>query len=951
MLLHRIPLMSIPLFALGALCAPGADAQTPDGSAAAQEEPSLEVIVTGSRIARTNDTTSTPLQVLSAQSLADDANFDIGDSINQIPAVSAINFGQEVSNTGANNAGVTAINLRGLGENRTLTLVNGRRYVSGVQNQGIVDLSTIPSILVERMEVTTGGASAVYGSDAIGGVLNIILRRKFEGLEFTSQYGQAAQGDGESHGFSLLAGTSGAEGRISAMGYASFNKTEPVSAGDRDFSKDTIRLLDLARPQDAIVGPAANSPVTGRQTIFFPNSRTASAAAIRTVVLPDGTLDAYDPARDGLNVQDYRLLLMPSKRYMLGGNASYQFSNDVRLFLETNFARTETLALIQPTFFQSGSTSNIGGASPNAIPVTIPVDNPFIPQGIRDQIPSDRTEFGFGRLLYELGGRGYAFRRHTYRGVVGFDGELESPTTEGKWRWEAAYGYGRTSMSLLQHLASNVNMYDALRVESDGAGGYQCASASARARGCLPINLFTGQALTEPELNYLRADGVQQAEVGQRFATASISGDLFALPAGPFGMAAGVEWRKEDSQFEPDSAFAAGLLTGAQQFPVSGDYSVKEAFVEVNAPVLKDAPFARLVELEAAFRTADYTTVGRANAWTFGGSWKPVDDLRLRAVKARAVRAPNIGELYAPPTYGGASALDPCAGGGVTTGLDPQTAAARQAYCASLGIGSDFVQENPIIYTYSGGNTDLDAEIARTLTFGLVLTPRALPRASFSVDYYEIDIDNAIEQLGTQTLLDQCANTADSFFCDTITRDPVTQTLLRVDNQSLNVSTLRTSGLDVQASYGLPWTSLGADLAFALDYTHLLRYETRPVLGADIIESRRLSTYPADRANLRVSFDRGPWRIALTEKYIGKTLRATDLSFDGNAIPAYWYTDMQVRFSQQRYSLYVGLNNLFDKQPPVIAQGYEGNIFGYNTDPRTYDTIGRYYYAGLTVKF
>jgi outer membrane receptor protein involved in Fe transport len=928
---------------------------THSGGLAAQEQAAVEqeIVVTGSRIARSNDTTSTPLQVLSAQALEDEGAIDIGQSINNIPAVGNVNLSLETSNTGQYNAGITGVNLRALGEMRTLVLVNGRRYVSGIQNQGVVDLATIPPELVERVEVMTGGASAVYGSDAIGGVVNVLLRKRFEGLRFDTQFGQSAEGDGESRKVSILAGTISDDERMSAMGYIGYNDSEGISAADRDFSKDTILLNNLGAPDTAIVGPAANSAVTGRQTVFFPNSTNASATAIRTVVLPDGTLAPYSPARDGLNVQEYRLLRMPAKRYQLAGIADYKLTDNVRFFLETNFARSETDAEIQPTFFQTGSTANIGGASPTAIPVTIPVDNPFIPEGIRSQIPAGRTSFGFGRLLYELGARSYSFDRDTYRAVAGLDGKFGSPFGDDDWRWEASYTYGKTSIYILQHLASIVNMYDSLRVEADPAGGYRCTDVAARARGCVPVNLFTGQAFTAQDLAWLSADGSVNSNVDQQVVSATLSGNIFSLPAGEVGAAVGVEWREENSTFSPDTAFSNGLLTGAQQFPVSGKFDVREAFVEINVPVLKDLPLINRLELEAAFRTADYSSVGKADSWKFGGSWKPIEDLRLRAVKARAVRAPNIGELYAPPTYGGASALDPCSGGGRITGLDPATAATRQAYCASIGITSAYVQPNPIVFTYSGGNPNLDAETADTLTLGLVYTPQFLPGASLSVDYYDIAIDDAMGSLGTQLLMDRCADTGgDPFFCDNITRSTTTLEVTRVDNQQLNVATLTTKGIDFEVGYQLPLESINSNLGFGLNYTHLMEYESQPLPGATVVVSDGLSTYPGDKANLRIGFDRGPLHVALIERYVGETKRILTLDFAGNDIPAYFYTDAQVRYTHnEKFSAYLGVNNLFDKTPPIIPVGYPGNVFGYNTDPRTYDALGRMMYVGVSAKF
>jgi iron complex outermembrane recepter protein len=922
------------------------------GTAPGSDEANVsEVVVTGSRIARSNADSSTPLQVLGADVLEDEAEANLGDILNELPAFNNAAF-TSANATGGRQSGVTGINLRGLGENRTLVLVNGRRYVSGIQSQSVVDIATIPTPLLERVEVSTGGASAVYGSDAIGGVVNLITRKTFDGVQFTSQYGETAEGDRQSRTFGILGGSSFGE-KASALGYAGYSEDGAAFSRDRDFSNFDVLLGNAALPQNALLGPAAGSPVTGRTTIFFPNSSTASASAIRTVVLPDGTVAPYNIARDGLQMADYRMLAMPATRYLLAGNLGYDFTDSTRFFLETNFARVDTDSQIQPTFIRSGSTANIGGASPTAIPFTVPVNNPFIPAQILAQVPMGRTEFGIGRYVHELGPRSYEHRRTTYRAVAGVEGEFAAPFTSGTWRWDASLNYGQTNAFEREPSLAHVErLYQAVRVEPNGAGGYQCVERAARAAGCIPINLFTGQSLTPAEIAWMSASVVMDSEVEQKVASASVSGNLFELPAGPLASALGVEWRREESAFTPDSLHSAGLTSGAQQLPISGDYSVREAFVEVRAPVLRDLPMLLAFELEAAFRRANYSTVGAADSWKFGGSYMPIEDLRFRAIRARAIRAPNVSELFNPPTYTGASTLDPCSGGGLTGGLDPETAASRQAYCASLGIGPGFVPPSNIIATYSSGNPDLDAEVSDTLTFGLVYTPGFLRNATLSIDYYDIDIEAAMQGLGVQLLLDQCANSGNPFFCDNVFRDPNTLGLVRVDNVTLNVATRKTTGIDATFAFTQPLARLGGDISFDLNYTTFLDVETQAIATASPSTLRGLSSYPKHRFNLRLGYDRGPWRFALSQRFIGETKRSVDLSFDGNDIPAHLYVDAQIRYTHgERYSFYAGANNVFDKQPPFVPAPYPDNVVGTNTAPSAYDLLGRRFYAGIKVDF
>jgi iron complex outermembrane recepter protein len=931
------------------LAAPVAAQEVAPAAASTAEASAVpDIVVTGSRIRRANEVQSTPVATLGAAELASRGTVNIVEALSALPAVGANTLSPSGAPRNTLLAGLYTVDLRSLGSSRTLVLVDGKRYVSGLQGSSAVDISTIPTDLIDRVEVTTGGASAVYGSDAIAGVVNFVLKKKVDGLQLRAQSGISSRGDAGQYKVGLVGGGSFADDRGSFVAYANYDKTKPVYAADRSISRNGVSIADPTRPDLALIGPSSYTSLRTTQGVFGLNGATISGATVRRTVLADGSITTPLGSRDGDNPNEYNIIYSPSERYMFGARFNYELSDAINFTMDGSYAHNETLQRFEPTFLNSGS-SNIGG--PTGLSNTIPVNNPFIPAAMRALIPAGRTDISFARDFTEFGPRDLHYTRELYRFVGGLDGKFE--VMGRNWSWDAYYEYGRTTLdeTMLNGIDTQ-RFYQSQRVESNGAGGYRCVDAAARAQGCIPVNLFTGQRLTAAEMGWLGASATIDSSNTQQVAAASVTGDLFNISRSPVAFAAGVEWRKESSNYVPSEALRNGLISLQFAGITKGDFTVKEAYAELTVPLLEGLPFVDYLEVEGAYRYAKYSISGGASSWKIGGTYRPIQGLRFRGIYAKAVRAPNINDLFRGATGNLANVSDPCRGGGTT--------AARQTYClAQPGITAGFappattqVQQSVV------GNPNLTPEIAHTLTVGGVLTPGFARGLSLSVDYFRIKIDDAITSLAAQTVVDQCANTNDPVYCSTVIRDPSTGIILRNNSIPINAAQELLKGIDVELAYrtridAVPGIGrLGDTLSFQLNYTRTIAYDTAPFAGAPSIELRGQPFYPANKGNLQLTYTNGPLTASLNERYIGKVYRVVGGSFEGNTVPAYWYTDLQLRYDiTEKYAFYAGMNNVTDKKPPFFPVPYVGTSTGTNTAASVYDLRGRFMYAGVNVKF
>ena len=992
----KLPLASrlnagVAAIALGALLAsPQAYAQDADQPADATPQPADteaddagEIVVTGSRIARPDIEGLVPTASLGSQTLDQDAATNIQDTLNELPQV-GIGTSRTNSNflTGAN--GVATVNLRNLGSNRTLVLVNGRRFVAGLAGSSAVDINNIPVEFIERVDVVTGGSSAVYGSEAISGVVNFILKDEFEGLQVRGQAGLTERGDNPRYLGSITGGISFADGRGNIFGNFTYDRDDGLFSRERGISDQDCFLN--ASPDEC--GPAFYSSYAAQGRFELLNAAGARANAFNGQGLftfdQGNNLVTDFPIGSGFNRNGERRISVPVERYLGSAIANFEISDAMTLYAEGTFAKVKSSSRIEATPLDytdlyDGSAGNLG----------IPITNPFIPAAVRAAIlaansdanpANDVAAIGFRRRQNEVFSRSNEADRETYRGVIGVRGDIF-----GDFKYDVSYVYGRVRDFTASQDIDNARYRNALDAVVDPVSGQiVCRDAAARAAGCVPINLF-GFNTASPEASAYVQSAIPKSQRivnQQHVVSANITGELFELPAGDLAFAAGAEYRKEKSVDDLDELTNTGGNSGNLIPDTRGSFDVWEVYGEVNVPLLSERAFFNYLGLTGAARYSDYSTVGGVFSWNVGAEWSPVEDLRFRAVYAEANRAPNIGELFSAPSETFPSVTDPCIGVSAGGFNAATTTAAQAAACRALpGFAANIGQAgNPTpgaffyeladiqgINGFDGGNLALQEETAETLTIGGVLTPSFLPGLSLSVDYFRIKVDNAIGTTPRDVSIGQCLETGDAAFCDNVIRSGANGRLVTVNSQLANIANLKTSGIDVALQYNTPLGFAEEDnLTLNVYYTYLIDLEQRAFVGAPLDNNRgqldgdgRLGAGFKHKASARIGYEFDNVTLSWQTNYLGKiqdTLGGYgDPDLDRlNRVGSYWYHDAQLRFAvdpAKQFEFYVGVDNVFDKKPPFLPSGFASSVTGTETAADTYDPFGRRWYAGARVKF
>ncbi|WP_188873307.1 TonB-dependent receptor [Iodidimonas muriae] len=948
-----------PVSSLGqAQAVPSVGASPGEQSAALIEE----VVVTGSRIRRSGTSTPIPVTVLDARKIALSGDARLADTLNELPAIGATQTLAN-SNDDPQEAGTNFLNLRRLGIDRTLVLVNGRRHVGSRPGTTAVDVNTIPTSMVERVEVITGGASAVYGADAVSGVVNLIMRDDFEGLKLDGQMGITDEGDGESYQLSLTAGANFADNRGNVFFNTSWDKTKRVNATDRGYASENFRFA---------TNPANTGPDDGiPDQILFDNTGFIGTPGGGQVVGPDGadlfvaaggpfTFDAngnlisqdlgalpesfLSQGGDFVDLSRFDLLQVPIERLIVSGGMHYDLHDKVTLFANAKYAQSESATAGQPTF-----------SLPSFSPIFILADNPFVPQDLNNILADNGAEgFFVSRTNVDQGQRRSRSDRDTVQLEVGLKGDITSNLD-----YTVHYQYGRSDNStefMNEQVLSRFNQQlDAVR---DADGNIVCRDPSG---GCVPLNVLGPNAATADALAFSHVDFITEGRLTQQVVNATITGDsagFMYLPAGPLGFALGTEYRRESTATEEGFLRNSGdVFPGGVIEDTVGNFDVWELFGEISIPVLRGVPFAEEVNIEAAVRYADYSTIGSATTWKVGGDWAPVRDLRFRAVVSQAVRAPNIGELFAPTRLENPFLEDPCDVSNINSG-SPN----RAANCAALGLSPDFISNAGAVTTrvLTGGNPDLKEETADTLTVGAVITPRMVPGFSLTVDYWDIEIDDAVNSFPVQAVANNCVD-ADSInnpFCESIVRRS-DGNFDSISSQLINVASLKAAGIDIEASYFLDLGMVtgdavpgGLDLNLVATYLDKLDFFAQEGQAEPDREAGELGD-PDWTVNLRATYELGDLTVSLYERFISSQRfdLAENPDFrDPNSTGSEWYTDLQIRYRLlEQTEIYVGVDNLFDNAPPILARVPETRSFG--NDAVVYDQIGRFFYAGVTVQF
>ena len=865
--------------------------------------------------------------------------------------------------------GVATVNLRNLGDARTLVLVNGRRFVAGVSGSSAVDLNAIPTDFIERVELMTGGASATYGSDAVAGVINIILKHNLNGLSFDASTGRSSHGDDFKKKMALSYGYDSADGRTSLMGHLAYSRQGAVSSRDRDISaQDQIsKMLSTGLAADAFV-PVRNYSVAAPQGRFFYNKDAAGKAGNYTYdaqgnVIPWSTNGdaALGLAATGFNRSAFRTIAVPTERYLLALNGEHAFTPAVTGFVEGNYSSTKVRTIIEPLALSSADfyKSSNGQVPAETLVNGAPVRNPLVPQYLFDRI-ADTTgdglrDYSFSRRLAEIGNRQAGIDRDTSRLATGLKGTLDG------WRYDSYLVYGKTRER--QRADGQVDLQkfrNAMQAIPDAGGAAICADATARAQGCSPLNLFGYNTISPAALAYVTVPSTLAVDITQKLAGASISGEAFTLPAGKVGVAAGFEWRKESSSSVPDALTQGGLNSGAALPATAGSFSVREFFAEARVPLLKDRAFAKDLSFLGAFRSGHYSTVGTANSWNAGLEWRAADTLKLRATRALSTRAPNINELYLPPSQVFPTGIvDPCSGvTASSTGARDTACRADAGVLANINANGKFTLSQPDIQALSGfnrGNPGLKAEKGRSSTVGLVYTPA---RFTFTVDYFNIKIADAIVTTPRQYALDQCYNGGNSSFCQFITRRASNSgafsagALTYIDSAVTNSGGTGTSGVDLTGA----WTGqLGPGrLAARLAYTYLREFYNIPLPTTPADQAAGEVGYPRNKAMLNLGYQWRQWTLSSTTSYIGASALDDQLlaqfKLPGGSVKvgSKVVNDFQFSYALRKtLSLYLGIDNAFNTKPAPVISGLTGDTIGTETNASVYDPIGRRYYLGV----
>jgi outer membrane receptor protein involved in Fe transport len=936
-----------------------------------------DIIVTGTRLAGVGENTPNPVATIAADRLVGNSGgISIGDQLSLLPQFRTTATQSASTNLGTQAPGQVGLNLldlRGLEPSRTLVLQNGRRLVSSTQALSQPDTNTIPVELLDRVEILTGGASAVYGADAIAGVVNFVLKEDYEGIALRAQGGISGKGDAGTQSVGLVAGSNFADDRGNIAVSLEFARRDGLRYYDRSFSAGQSDFIN--NPNAGQPGQPLNIPIYDIRYLSYSDGGTVPVGPPFYRFASDGTLNPANTGRvsynnlgisdggDGASPIDKGSLLPDNERYAATLLGHYELSDAAKIFGQFDYIHATASA------YGGGGVEyvEILKSNPYLSAQALAVLNSYGPTAGSSTFPLLRTTSDFATSQERN-------TRQTYRGVFGVKGDLSDNV-----RYELSYNYGRTDIRtdfLGTYRPARLQLAaDAVR-DTAGVlgqpGAIVCAARLANPNSsnpdvaqCQPANLFGEGNISQASRDYLSASRRADGRITQSLAGGFLAGDTGAflnLPGGPIGFVAGVEYRKETSRYTPDN------VTGTPVNPAAsgGSFDVKEAYAELKLPLLQDVAGAERLELTASGRVSDYNTkVGTKGSWGVGALYQPIKDITLRASYAKSVRAPNIAELYQPTISGVTQITDPCDRRFIGNGT-----ATRAANCLALGIPTTFQAGIPItIQTRTSGNADLNEEQGTTYTFGVALAPRFLPRFNLTVDYYDITLRGAIANTNS-TIINpfrvpsQCVDgpTIDNPFCGLVERDPVTRQIIRVSQTPLNLTRLETSGVDVNARYGL---DLGNDAA--LDFRALATYVIKrddyrspfqPDFRTQVVET---PSNPRFQLNFASNLKLGNFRFAHTLRYFtGVYYKNDDVAFyeSVNGQPprapnrradeyrktedgVYHNLRAAIDFGKGR-EFYVGVDNLMDREPPF-------SIYGSGFGGAQFDAIGRFLYAGIRV--
>lgn len=969
-------------------------------SAFAQAKPAPEagtadIVVTGTLIKRPDYKAESPTSTLSSGAIAASGQPSLDRVIGQLPQFEAAQGAAQVGDAQGTvlfGGGASYSDLRGIGRNRSLVLLDGRRLMPSTPD-GAIDLNTIPTALLDSVEIITGGASATYGSDAVAGVANFKLKHNFSGLELNVQHGASTKGDGGTTQVSAIAGGKFADGRGHALLAFEYSKRDTVSGSSRSFfTQPTLRFL--GRPPQGIIfaggfGAGATAP-----TIGSVNAVLATYAG--TTPLPGNSTDPYtgaigvntdqtlytsagpflaqnfkgagavlgeqlDPTGKtaGLVLGNYFAVQVPLTKYNVFAKADYEIADHITAYGQFNFS--ESIALDQT----SPASTKTNAASPQVL--KIPVSNPYVQSNPALQSilasayggsPPPGSSFYYSKLLFGFPPRVQNFKYDVWQILGGVRGDI--PGTKFNYDLYASFGRSNYSSQAQGDLSiAAFNNVLANETATTGPGG--CT-----------YNPFGIQPVSAACQSYIgRTDNTTSA-LTQKNVQLTFDGPLFNLPAGEAKIAFGADYRSSNYNYQPDAIFITGdSLAYGTDSASGGAQNVKELFGELLLPLLKDKTFAKDLSLDLGYRYSEYNTFSGKSTWKADLSWELTKGLRMRGGYSVAIRAPSLSDLYVGSSTSDSvlNSGDPCDILNVArTGANGAQVKALCASQTSAAGSTTFSYSGAVasVPIQSGGNSLLQPENAKTWSVGTVLSP--LHGLNISVDYYNINISGAISALSPGQILADCygatANPTFSVsnpFCQRIQRDPGTGNISRLTSGTFNFNTIKLDGIDAQIDYQFGLDRLGLSpkagkIQLATVISYLRHYTVAPGDGTAAVEyaggvtgslttadGESLYSHPRWKANTSVGYSNGAFNGTLRWRYTGSM---TNLDVAGASVPAYSYFDLDAHYKiSKNFTFTVGLNNIFDKSPPYIAG------LDLRTDAATYDVIGRSWYAALKAKF
>lgn len=929
--------------------------------AQAQTEPVQRVEVTGSRIRQVDLETAQPVLTMSQEQIQKSGLVTVGDILNTMTSAGVPAFSKGSVLTSNREQGGQYIDMRNLGAERLLILVNGKRWTQTVG--GYTDMSTIPSSMIDRIEILKDGASSIYGSDAIAGVVNIILKKKMNGGEASAYFGQNQKGDGQTQDFSLSYGAGNEKGSL--MFGLTHSKQDPVWAKDREITATTYG------PDHLNAGFGAGPWGRIRQV-----SSTGAATGFNQYLNHTGTYDGTGVGADSRN---------PSNYHTYAGADADTFNSSSQMMFQaptqlTSIFTKGTLELPGDTrltttamYATRTSTRQIAGYPLNSLtqanyPVYVDKDSYYNPYGNQVAGAGKGQDLFFYRRTIEV-----PRSTENQNNALHIDAVLEGEFNIGQLPWNWSVGVNHSNSSGTTTSTGNLNLLNLKKALGpsflNSNNVVQCGTAAnpIPLASCTPFNILGGpSASTKSALDYVMSVG--QGTYGSTVdsATVDLSGEVYKLPAGSIGVAAGLEKRKVRGFDRPGQFEQSGYSTDLAAQATVGNYSVKEAYLEVNIPLLKSVPFAEMLSVDLATRHSDYSNFGKTDNSKASFMWKPISDLLARGTVAEGFRAPTLGDTFGGGSQSYDTYLDACDSVNGEAAKNPAVA----ARCAAAGVPAGFRQRNQagspvaaaggqstVPFQTGAGNSSLMPETAKTKTLGFVYNPSALPGLSLSLDYFDISVKNRISAVSATYEVNQCYINNVQTFCDKIKRDPTTGAISNLSRGNANMGEMATTGLDIGLNYKFPLTSYG-QFAVRTDTTYLNSYKIKSTPTSDWVNYEGEWGYNRVKSNISVDWSKGSWSATFGTRYYSgvksqcwdsttecsnpgeKASWGTDVDHKSALI----YNDLSVGYATAwKGKVLVGINNIFDKKPRIV---YDAN--GNTSSSSSVDStmpIDRFFYV------